>query len=271
MSQIQPNFNLSTFKTDQKWLALAIGNSRLHWALFIGSQLQKTWDTNYFNPELVENFSRGEWQHIAIPDFACLSHLPPLPLYIASVVPTQTAIWQKYPHVKIITLDQIPLLEIYPTLGIDRALAVWGAGINFNWPILVIDAGTALTFTGVDPQKRLLGGAILPGLSLQLKTLANKTAALPEITLPTHLPDRWGLNTQNAIQSGIIYSILAGIRDFIEAWWDLFPDTPIALTGGDANILFEYLKLLFPQIAIKVIIAPNLIFWGMAYIINQEL
>lgn len=270
MSKLQPNFNPSPLKTDQIWLALAIGNSRLHWAFFIGSQLQKTWNTNYFDPELIEILNRGEWQNIAISDFACLSHLPPLPLYVASVVPSQTVIWQKYTPIKVITLEQIPLQGVYPTLGIDRALAVWGAGIHFDWPVLVIDAGTALTFTGVNQQKKLIGGAILPGLSLQLKTLANKTAALPEISLPPHLPDRWGLNTVNAIQSGIIYSTLAGIRDFIEAWWYSFPATPIALTGGDAQILFEYLKLLFPDIATKVIIAPDLIFWGMADL-KQEL
>jgi type III pantothenate kinase len=70
-----------------------------------------------------------------------------LPLYLASVVPSQTALWQTYPDVHIITLDQVPLQGVYPTLGIDRALALWGAGETWGWPMLVIDAGTALTLT----------------------------------------------------------------------------------------------------------------------------
>jgi len=44
-----------------------------------------------------------------------------------------------------------------------RALAVLGAGKKYGFPCLVIDAGTALTFTGVDRDKKLVGGAIDPG------------------------------------------------------------------------------------------------------------
>ena len=39
---------------------------------------------------------------------------------------------------------------MYPTLGIDRALALYSAGSTFRFPVLVIDAGTALRFTGAD-------------------------------------------------------------------------------------------------------------------------
>jgi type III pantothenate kinase len=47
---------------------------------------------------------------------------------MASVVPRQTALWQNYPGVQVITLDSLPLQDVYPTLGIDRALALWGLG-----------------------------------------------------------------------------------------------------------------------------------------------
>jgi type III pantothenate kinase len=86
-------------------------------------------------------------------------------LSLASVVPNQTALWQDYSNVHEITLDQVPLQGIYPTLGIDRALALWGAGETWGWPMLVIDAGTALTLTGADANRCLIGGAILPGLA----------------------------------------------------------------------------------------------------------
>lgn len=49
--------------------------------------------------------------------------------------------------------------------------------------ILVIDAGTALTFTAADADQRLVGGAILPGLGLQRSSLAQKTATLPRVEL----------------------------------------------------------------------------------------
>jgi type III pantothenate kinase len=35
--------------TENLWLALEIGNSRLHWALFAGEKLSKTWDSDYLS------------------------------------------------------------------------------------------------------------------------------------------------------------------------------------------------------------------------------
>jgi len=63
------------------------------------------------------------------------------------VVPNQRELWANYGNLRIITLKDIPLLDLYPTFGIDRALAVLGAGKKYGFPCLVIDAGTALTFT----------------------------------------------------------------------------------------------------------------------------
>jgi type III pantothenate kinase len=56
---------------------------------------------------------------------------------------------------------------------------------------------------------------------------------------------------------------LAGIRDFIEDWRCQFPDTQIALTGGDSVLLLTYLQAQFPEIARQLIADPHLIFWGM--------
>jgi len=235
-------------KQQNPWLALTIGNSRLHWARFTGNSLQEAWDTEHLGMG-DGRLATGEWKK--------------LPLYVASVVPAELGFWQNFPNVKVINRDQIPLKGIYPTLGIDRALAVFGAGETLGWPILVIDAGTALTFTGADEEHRLVGGAIFPGLKLQIKSLSQGTAALPDIPLPSQLPPRWALDTKSAIQSGIIYTVLAGITDFIKAWGREFPKSQIVITGGDRTLLLTYLQSLFPDIAAKVKLDPHLIFWGM--------
>ena len=93
-----------------------------------------------------------------------------------------------------------------------------GAGETYGYPVLVIDGGTALTITGIDANRRLIGGAILPGLRLQLRSLSVGTAALPEIILPQQLPPRWSNNTPDSIASGILYTVSAGISDFIQDW-----------------------------------------------------
>lgn len=250
-------------------ILLMIGNSRLHWAWFVGDTLTEAWDTNHLSAPEVEQLLQ-DWAFGVMP----ASILPPqlveqqleissqLPLYIASVVPAQTKLWQNYPTAQIITLADVPLQKLYPTLGIDRALAVLGAGETYGYPVLVIDAGSALTFTGVNAQRQLIGGAILPGLGLQLKSLAQKTAALPATQLPTQLPTRWAMETTKAIESGVIYTVLAGIRDFIGDWLHQFPNTQIALTGGDSGWLLKYLQDQFPETAAQLIADPHLIFRG---------
>ena len=259
------------------WLALEIGNSQLHWALFTGDTLQHTWDTEHFPESIAHQLAQCQTLADLPPEIFPPSqrsrevgakNSPHPPIFLASVVPRQTALWQTHPHVRVITLDQIPLLNMYPTLGIDRALALWGAGKTWGFPMLVIDAGTALTFTGADAKESLVGGAIMPGLGLQFRTLGQNTGQLPLLeTKIISLPPRFALNTPEAIQSGIIYTLLAGIKDFITAWRQLCPDGKIVLKGGDRILLLNYLQYQFPEIAAHLIVEPNLTFWGMREII----
>ncbi|MEH2117713.1 pantothenate kinase [Nostoc sp.] len=266
-------------QTENVWLALEIGNSRLHWGLFLGETLSSAWDTDYIPESVIQQLAEcqtlndllekifppdqrtDEQQRHADNSFPA----SPPPLVLASVVPSQTAIWQIYPNVRVISLDQIPLKGVYPTLGIDRALALWGAGKTWGFPMLVIDAGTALTFTAADDNQCLIGGAILPGLGLQFTTLSQQTGQLPLVEMQNFLslPPRFALNTTGAIQSGVIYTFIAGIKDFVEAWWQLFPNGKIAIKGGDRTLLLNYLQALYPEIAACLIVEPNLIFWGM--------
>lgn len=234
---------------------MIIGNSRLHWCYFDGEKIQQIWNTSQAQ-------SLAELCHIL--DNTLYSHLTAqIPLYIASVVPSATKIYLCLPQATIINPKIIPLQDIYSTMGIDRILALWGAGCNYGFPCLVIDSGTALTFTGADEKQKLIGGAILPGVRLQLQTLFFNTAALPEIEIMGEIIPRWAKNTPSAIQSGVIYTLMAGIRDFSQDWLNQYPQSKVILTGGDASLLFQYLKVIFPDISNKIIVDVNLIFLGM--------
>jgi len=238
--------------SDRVWLGLAIGNSHLHWGKFRGATLIETWDTDHLQKS---PFEMGwDW----------LDGRSPLPLVVASVVPPQTEYWRNYPDLNVLKLEDLPLGGLYPTLGIDRALAVLGAGEKLGFPILLIDAGTALTVTGADGDRNLIGGAILPGLGLQFSALANRTATLPNLSIPDSLPRRFAANTGGAIQSGIIYTIIAGIWEFIKAWSAEFPGTKIAITGGDRDRILTYFKSQYPQMGTAIIATPEAIFWGMS-------
>lgn len=251
------------------WLALMIGNSRLHWAAFEGDRLTHTWKSPYLTNEAIAQVihhadeSAQRLEVIGAPSGVSLT---PVPLLVmASVVPAQAARWQVYPQRRVVTLDDIPLGGLYPTLGIDRALAVWGAIQRWGAPVLVVDAGTALTLTATDDQPQLMGGAILPGVQLQMRSLAQDTAALPMLTPAAiaTLPPRWATTTPEAIQSGILYTLVAGLRDFLSEWLQRFPQGAIALTGGDGALLYALLTHQQPEWAGHITLDPDLLFRGL--------
>ena len=244
-------------------IGLSIGNSRYHWAWFLNTKLQSSWDTAYLTPD---RFSQSFPIDLQSTISQAQLEIDRIPIYLASVVPNQTAIWQQLDRVKVINLNNIPLLNLYPTLGIDRALAVLGAGEIYGYPVLVIDGGTALTITGVDDNSRFVGGAIMPGLRLQINSLATGAAALPEIVLPQQLPPRWSDNTPGSIASGILHTVSAGIRDFIWDWQELFPDSSIVFTGGDGELLAKYLQI---ESIDRVRFDRQLLFHGMSAILQS--
>jgi type III pantothenate kinase len=247
-----------------KWLALAIGNSRLHWAYFDDQELQQTWHSAYFTPT-------ADWRQAAQPDWLIPNNIP---LYLASVVPAQTAQWQPFAQ-RILTLADVPLKGLYPTLGIDRALAALGAGETYGYPLLLIDAGTALTITGINADRQLVGGAIWPGLCLQWQALQQGTAALSDFRANFQADfkpvNRWAMNTAEAIASGIFHNTLSGIRDFYLDWQRHFPETTLVITGGDGKILYLSLQSDEGQnYALESLqYSPDAIFWGVLAVCKQ--
>lgn len=223
-------------------LGLVVGNTHHHWAWFRKNRLWRAWQTPENHPTAV--WALGQRIY---------------PLRIVSVVPAATWHWQAHPLAQVVTLAHIPLQETYPGLGVDRALAVWGAGQRWGRPALVIDAGTGLSLTGMDAAGRLVGGAILPGWGLQHRMLHQQTGALPWVPLPDGLPDRWARDTATAIQSGIFYTLLAGLVDFVTDWAGRFPG-PIVVTGGDGRRLWPHFGAVLPRaLAARLHLDPHLL------------
>ena len=260
-------------------LALVIGNSRLHWALVSAEKVLCTWDSDHLDQKAIASLipHRNDLGTLlSLSAHSLRSFQPPIaPLLLASVVPTQTHLWQQHVQTQTITLDQIPLQGIYPTMGIDRALAALGAGQCYGFPVLIIDGGTALTFTGVDGNRQIVGGAILPGLRLQGRSLTQHTAALPDIDFSeeTATQDstvvRWATKTPEAIRSGIFYTVIAGIRDFIEHWQQQYSESSIVFTGGDGQFLLSRLQKSHSHLTSGAIFNAALVFEGIRAVITQ--
>jgi type III pantothenate kinase len=80
---------------------------------------------------------------------------------------------------------------------------------------IIIDFGTALTFTGVDENGNTMGVAIAPGIQTALKSLVGETAQLPEIELKE--PSRvLGFDTETCMQSGMVYGFIGMVEGMID-------------------------------------------------------
>jgi type III pantothenate kinase len=109
-------------------------------------------------------------------------------------------------------------------------------------PALIVDFGTATTFTLIDADGNYCGGAIAPGVNTALDALCAKAAKLPQISLK-HPPGVWARNTIHAIQSGSVFGTIAMVDGMIERLAKEFGDfTSIVLSGGLSSFFKNEIK-----------------------------
>ena len=127
--------------------------------------------------------------------------------------------------------------EDHKTLGIDRWLTALGAWKLYQRPLLVINAGTAITIDLVELDKEskahFKGGMILPGVAISLAVLNNSTNLIDTEIGKSQYPS---LNTKDAVTTGIMTSIQGAVNLVCRK---LPSSLPILLTGGDANLIYE--------------------------------
>lgn len=119
------------------------------------------------------------------------------------------------------------------TLGADRLAAVVGAvTLQPGTDLLVIDAGTCITYDLVDATGNYLGGNISPGVEMRLEALHARTAQLPRVEADGPTPDL-GYDTATAIRTGVVRGIGYELQGCIRHWQKRYPNLRIFLTGGD--------------------------------------
>lgn len=123
------------------------------------------------------------------------------------------------------------------SLGVDRIAAAVGAQASFpGTPLLVVDAGTAVTYDAVTADGRFIGGNIAPGMNMRLEALHRFTARLPRVKVPRELPSGlvFGNNTEAAMILGAIYGIVGAMSYYKSR---LPENTKVVMTGGWAGEL----------------------------------
>lgn len=134
-----------------------------------------------------------------------------------------------------ITIKTNNPLEIGTDL-VANAAAAFASTKDF---CVVVDFGTALTFTTVNDVAQIVGVAIAPGLKTAMKSLSGNTAQLPDI--PLEVPDSvLGKDTIHAMQAGILHGYIGLVKNMIEAIQNEIGRTcKVIATGGLSSVLVE--------------------------------
>ncbi len=164
-------------------------------------------------------------------------------ILISSVVPKATAcILKKYPLAEVLTLGNIEEVDFPKNIGIDRAINCRTAMKLYKTKnVLVVDIGTALTFTYCTNGK-FNGGLIMPGYGLSKKTLYLNAEMLPEVSAVAE-ESLLCKETSEAMSAGVLNLFKRSIDSLIEEYrLKTKKELVVILTGGDALFFSVYLN-----------------------------
>lgn len=166
---------------------------------------------------------------------------------ISCVVPDQKIVLKEMVQ-EMFALDPIMVgVEMYDKLnmeilspyeiGTDLVCNATYAYYTHKRTCMIVDFGTALTFTVISGEGKILGVSIAPGLKTAVKSLFSNTAQLPEV--PLVMPDSAiGKNTVHAIQAGVLWGYVGMVREMIKQIKnEVGQDCLVLATGGLSSIL----------------------------------
>jgi type III pantothenate kinase len=239
-------------------LAIDIGNSNIVLGIYEQNQWTHIWrietsldkNANAYATDLSYYFLENQIKVVSIQQ-----------MIMSSVVPDLIPIFR---NVLSGLLGQEPVVlnvSIYPKLkiqinnpeeiGSDLVANAVAAHHFYHEDCIIVDFGTALTFTTISKEGEILGVAIAPGLKTAIKSLFRHTAQLPEV--PMSMPDSaLGQNTVEAIQAGVILGY-SGLVEFMvrKIEKELNVRCKVIATGG-LSVTLEPIRYLFDDVDINL-------------------
>jgi len=235
-------------------LAVDVGNTDTVFGLFDGTVQVYVWRTRSLPHESAGHYDA--WLRLHFLE----AGIPPnrvKTIVLGSVVPDLTAVLRSmlaslFGHDPVVVGPAIyPGLEIaidHPhEIGADLIANAVAALERYTQNCVIVDFGTALTFTTVSSAGQILGVAILPGLKTAVKALFTDTAQLPEV--PLTLPySAIGKNTVHAIQAGILLGYEGLVKSMIRRIRAELDGDCIALATGGLSSIIDTLEGEFVEI-----------------------
>lgn len=157
--------------------------------------------------------------------------------------------------------EKLPVKILNPyQIGSDLVANAVAAFQKYGNNTMVIDFGTALTFTTIGRDTEILGVAISPGLRTAVGALAGQTAQLPQIHL-TPPPSVLGKNTIHAIQAGVVYGFTGLVDSIVERTeTEMNVELTVVATGGLSKIvapLTKKIKIIEPMLTLEGLVHIN--------------
>jgi type III pantothenate kinase len=170
---------------------------------------------------------------------------------------------------KLIELDhntKVPFNNNYKTpttLGVDRIALITSAVKEYpNKNVLIIDAGTCITYDFVSNKKEYNGGIISPGINMRYQAMHFFTKKLPLLKPSLNIGE--GNSTETAMHNGVIKGVFYEIEGIIKEYKAKNNNLTVVLTGGDKKILSNLLKS-------SIFANPNFLLLGLNHILNYNL
>jgi len=215
-------------------LVLDIGNSYIKIALFEKSELiQKFQFSDNFEKNILDTLSNYEIK------YSIISNVGKIENTIIELLNNTTNLLFLSNQLK------FPFKNLYNsknTLGQDRLALVSAAAFKFPKDnVLIIDAGSCITYDFKNFKNEYLGGGISPGISMRFKSLNSFTTNLPLIS-STNSFKLVGDTTKSSLISGVMNGTVSEINGIIKQYFEEFKNIKIILTGGDSNFLRKRIK-----------------------------
>ncbi|MEN8115746.1 MAG: type III pantothenate kinase [Bacteroidota bacterium] len=217
-------------------LVIDIGNTRTKFSVFNRGEVLISVPVNEFLPSHIEVLKK---EHSSL-NKVILSAVKDYPTELKSELQNNFDTF--------IELGQdtpLPIENCYKskeTLGKDRIAAVVGAyDLYPDTNILVIDAGTAITYDILTDTGKYLGGNISPGIEMRYKALNQFTGKLPKVE-KTEFNKLFGTTTEEAIRAGVQHGVIYEIDKTIDAFKEFYNNLKVIITGGDAEFFDNKLK-----------------------------
>lgn len=236
------------------YIAIDVGNTRAKAAVFEGSHLLEL--AEGLRPEEVP-----QWVGQRKPQAAIIGAVGPSAPWL------QEQLEQVCPCLLLTPDLPVPVKKNYKTpetLGGDRLAGAIGGMSTFpGEAVLVIDAGTCITYDYVNEQKIYSGGAIAPGLWMRLKAMHTFTARLPLVDELSPDAPLLGQSTKESMVSGAVHGMSAEIESMIDKFYTGFGKMRVIICGGDAKFFETKIKQ-------PIFVIPELVLVGLNEILRYN-